>query len=255
MASSPVSPTLPCKQCGYNNEPERVYCHNCGGKLDRSLLPKEDQIRRESPDKARRRIRRMANPESNPVVRELKALVKTLVWAAVVAALILAALPPADAPGRQPELADRIVGSELMDALSRPQPTMVTFSEADINGFFRTSMKAAKAPEWMPMTFERAYVRLKPGVVHIGQRQSLYGYALYSTTAYKLEVKNGAFTPTNVGGSFGRMKVHPVLMNGLNFTFSKFWNALKRERDMMTKMQDVRVEQGRITLVTKGAGR
>jgi hypothetical protein len=91
-------------------------------------------------------------------------------------------------------------------------------------------------------------------VVHIGQRQALYGYPLYSTTAYKLDVVNGAFTATNVGGTFGRASVHPVIMRALDVVFKKFWTALKREREMMSRMQAVRVEQGRITMVTKGAG-
>ncbi len=255
MASSPASPTLPCKQCGYSNEPERVYCHNCGAKLDRSLLPKEDQLRRESPDKARRRIRRMANPEASPILREAKALAKTLAWAAVVAALILAALPPADAPAKQAELGDRMVGSDLITALEKPQPTVVAFSEADINSFFKTSVKAAPGPDWLPLKFDRAYVKLLPGAVRIGQRQTIYDYPLYSSTAWKLEVKDGAFTATNVGGTFGRLAVHPVLMGALDFVYQKFWTALKRERDMMSKMQMVRVEQGKITLITKGAGR
>ena len=34
--------TLTCAECGFVNEAERVYCHNCGKKLDRSLIPKED---------------------------------------------------------------------------------------------------------------------------------------------------------------------------------------------------------------------
>ena len=35
--SQSSTPKLTCGQCGYENEPERVYCHNCGTKLDRSV--------------------------------------------------------------------------------------------------------------------------------------------------------------------------------------------------------------------------
>src|SRR3954470_20899329 len=105
--NSAPAPTLQCKECEYQNEPERVYCHNCGAKLDRSVLPKEEQIRRESPDKARKRIMKMTNPGASRVRRELGALVKTLIFAALVACLVQALrapdhLPPAksDAPAR-----------------------------------------------------------------------------------------------------------------------------------------------------------
>ena len=51
---------LTCGQCGYANEPERVYCHNCGSKLDRSVLPKEEAKRKEeSPETARRIVARL----------------------------------------------------------------------------------------------------------------------------------------------------------------------------------------------------
>lgn len=32
---------LICTQCNHENEVERIYCHNCGSKLDRSQLPVE----------------------------------------------------------------------------------------------------------------------------------------------------------------------------------------------------------------------
>ena len=40
--------TLTCKACGYSkNELERVYCHECGEKLDRSHLPKKKDTSQE----------------------------------------------------------------------------------------------------------------------------------------------------------------------------------------------------------------
>jgi hypothetical protein len=37
---------LACTECQHQNEVQRIYCHNCGAKLDRSALletrPKED---------------------------------------------------------------------------------------------------------------------------------------------------------------------------------------------------------------------
>ena len=77
--------TLPCEQCGYANEPERVYCHNCGAKLDRSLLPKTTEKPPERPEKARKRIEKMTNPKSGGVGREIKALFKVAFFSALLA--------------------------------------------------------------------------------------------------------------------------------------------------------------------------
>ena len=49
---------LTCAECKYENEVERVYCHNCGEKLDRSLLPKVDEVKPgDDLDKAGRKVR------------------------------------------------------------------------------------------------------------------------------------------------------------------------------------------------------
>ena len=50
--------TLTCKQCNYENEAERIYCHNCGAKLDRSVVPQEKKME-ESPDKQRKRVKKL----------------------------------------------------------------------------------------------------------------------------------------------------------------------------------------------------
>ena len=73
MAKSP-EPTKPvnltCEQCGHENEAERVYCHNCGGKLDRSLLPKEDPktSTQAAVEAARKHVAKMTNPGSGGVL-------------------------------------------------------------------------------------------------------------------------------------------------------------------------------------------
>src|SRR3954447_3928766 len=99
MSTNPApSQTLQCKECQYENEPERVYCHNCGAKLDRSVLPKEEQIRRESPEKARKRIKRMTNPGDSVFKRELEAFVKTVIFALLAAILVQMVRAPENIP-------------------------------------------------------------------------------------------------------------------------------------------------------------
>ena len=126
--------TLTCKDCGYVNEAERVYCHNCGNKLDRSLLPKEEDVKkREKPGHARKRIQRMANPGSGLIKREVTALVKTIAYAALVAGLILAVREPDNVPSKKGDLSMRQVSSELMDAAQSPQPRALAFTQRCIH--------------------------------------------------------------------------------------------------------------------------
>jgi hypothetical protein len=252
MATTPA-PTLTCAQCGYTNEAERVYCHNCGTKLDRSLLPKEEpKQQQESVAARRRRVRRMTNPDSG-MLPHLKKALSVLFYAAIVATLVLIALPPENVPGK-PEVADRMLGSELLDAVESPQPRQLVFSENDVNAHLRSVR--SKVGDIVPgMEFKRAFAQLEPGKVRIGIEETLFGYSMYWTIDEELSVVNGKFTSRQVGGHFGRLGLHPALMEYAGKIFSKLWTALKREQEQLGHMLAVRVEQGRIIFVTNPAVR
>lgn len=254
MASSPTSgSTLTCPQCGYVNEAERVYCHNCGAKLDRSLLPKEDDVKtRESIERTRKRVKRMTNPSPFSLAREIKTLIGVLLWATVAAALIQFARKPDGVPPVQQELAARLVGSDLSDAIEAPQGRQVEFTEAEVNAHLKGLVKS-RAGGLPGVRFERAYAKFEPGKVYIGMQQSLWGYHIYSGVAHSLSVRNGQLVTKNVGGNFGRLPVHPAIMEYADFAFKKLWAALHREQEQMERMQAIRVNKGSITLVTKPA--
>ncbi len=244
---------LPCGQCGYENEAERVYCHNCGAKLDRSLLPKEEENsqKTETPAQARKRIAKMTNPKAGGGLREVKTALNVLIYSALLAALFLITQKPEGVPEVSRELAARSVGMDMMEAFNAPQSVRLDFSEPEINAHLKQLLKP-KAGAVPGMEFKRAYVNLLPGVVHIGSEQMFVGLPMYSGVLYRLEVKDGKFTPTILGGNFGRLAVHPMAMQYLDFFFKKLWEALQRERKQMDKMQMVIVQKGTMTLVTKG---
>src|ERR1700677_54606 len=99
MASNPPkTANLPCPQCGFVNEAERVYCHNCGSKLDCSLLPTHDEQGEDSPAKARKRISKMTNPKTGFIFQEVKTFLKVEISAAIVAVLFLIAQKPDEVP-------------------------------------------------------------------------------------------------------------------------------------------------------------
>jgi hypothetical protein len=243
--------TLTCPQCGYVNEAERVYCHNCGAKLDRSLLPKEDdQETRDTIERTRKRVKKMTNPGRG--MQDVRTFLATLGWAALAAAIILMARPPNNIPPKQEGLADRMIASELMDVLESRQPRAIQFNERDVNQHFAAARSKTKAT--IPgLKFERAFAQLEPGIIRVGLEQSVGGYPIYSGVAYKLQIKGGRLVATTVGGNFGRLQVHPMLMEYASAAFSKLWAAMTREKEQLDKMASVHIDKGVITFVTKGA--
>jgi hypothetical protein len=253
MPTNPSSTAnLPCEQCGYLNEPERVYCHNCGAKLDRSLLPKGEEKKRESPEKARKRITKMTNPQANWLWRELKTLVQVMLYSVVTAAIILIAQAPHGVPDAKMAPALRLVNSDMMDALQSPTPVALSFSEDEVNQFLKQKLKAKEG--MIPgVQFTRAFVNLRPGAVRINSENSVWGYPAFSGVEYRPEVKDGKFSATVIGGNFGRLAVDPQIMRYAVAVFQSLWTSLEPERKNMDKMQSVTVGEDRIDLVTKGA--
>ena len=256
MATTPSGPTLTCSQCGFANEAERVYCHNCGAKLDRSLLPKAEEADKESIDKTRKRVKKMTNPGGSNVVRELKALANVLVWAALVALIVgFVRVPDGLPPAKSDDLSLRMIGSELAEAAESLQPRTLIITEAEANSYLRTSLKS-KGSGWIPgAKFERAFVKFERENVYAGLEQSLFGFPLHSGARYHIGVKDGKFFAESAGGNLGRIAIHPALMKYASAAFQPLWKALKRENDQVQGMQNVVVDKERIGLVTKGRGK
>ncbi|MEI9892713.1 MAG: zinc ribbon domain-containing protein [Chthoniobacter sp.] len=255
MSTNPPAPapTLLCEQCGYANEPERVYCHNCGAKLDRSLLPKAAEKAQENPEVARKRIAKMTNPKSGAAGREIKTLFKVAFYSAAIAAIFLILQQPEDLPEvKKGSESQRMINSDMMEALGSPTPARVSFSDDDINSHLKRAMNKPKDTMVPGIQVVRAYVACVPGVLRLYSEQSTFGYPTFSRIDYKLEVKDGKFIPTIVGGAFGKLAIDPQLMQYADYAFGTLFDSLAREHKQMDKMLSVSVQQGRIDLVTKG---
>ncbi len=255
MAKSP-EPTKPvnlaCEHCGHQNEAERVYCHSCGKKLDRSLLPKEDpkSTTQDSPEEARKRITKMTNPDSGGAIRDIKTAANVLFYAALAALVLLIVQKPDNVPEVKKELMERSVGGDLMDAIASPQPRRVDFTEAEVNNHLQQILKTTGNGGLIE--FQRLFVNFRPGTVHFASQQDLFGLPIYSGVTYRVETKDKKLTTTLIGGNFGRLAVHPDLMQYLDFSFQKLWTALSQQKKQLADMQRIVVHKGTVELVTKG---
>jgi hypothetical protein len=255
MATTPPAPTnLTCPNCGYVNEAERVYCHSCGSKLDRSILPAHEDSAEDSPEKARKRISKITNPKTRRGFQEINLFIKLEIFAAIVAALWLIAKTPEGVPEAKKDSIQRLINSDMMEALQSAQPRSISFAEDEVNQHLKKAVKPADTI--IPgVASSRTYVVFYPDVIRIGTEYSVFGYPIFTEVLFRVEVKDGKFISPIIGGNLGRLQVHPRLMEYSDFIFGSTWESLKRERSQMDKMSKVTVKKGDITLVTKGAGR
>jgi hypothetical protein len=253
MAST--SPTITCKQCNFANEPERVYCHNCGAKLDRSLLPKEPaKAGKEASDKSRKRVQKLTKPNSGFFAMWHKTALNTVASALTVAALIQMARPPAGVPPIYTK-------DQLLDAPQIPQdiedlqmsPTAQTrqLTEPMINMYLANAIKTTGDTSADYFQFNRAFANLNKDSIRITAQESAFGYPIYAGSTYKLAIAGGKLVATNVGGNVGRLPVHPMIMEYCASAFDNLWAALQHEKTLLDGMQSVSVQNGAFIFVTK----
>ncbi len=244
---------LICTVCGYANEPERVYCHNCGAKLDRKSLPKDDPKRqlREA-----QRVKKLVKPSKRRFFRFVKGVVDTLIVALFVAYVALMFFPPAKLPPR-PTDEQRLTAPQLNltleQGLASSSVQTLVFTEQMINNYIASRFRSKPTELFGGLTAsnEGVLVVLKNGLVNITQHNQFAGIPVYFTTRYALSIKNGALVATNKGGAIGRAPLHPLLMNSIEqLAFPSLWRALAGEQKLLGLMQQITVKDGQIILVT-----
>ncbi len=247
--------TLVCKQCNFENEPERVYCHNCGAKLDRSLLPPEAS-RREDPVVMQERVRKMVSPNRGMGLRWVKNLVTSVVTASVLASLLLIIKPPAGVPTVSKEASlDAPAITEDRENLA-PQPNrMRKYTEDEVNAFLQYSVRGKAASSYgISMQFDRAFVHFLEGRFSITSQQSIFGVPIYATTVRTVQIKNGAIISQVLGGSFGSFHIPAAAMPHLEGVFTPLRTALDHNRALIAKLQSVTFHDKSVELVSTPTG-
>ena len=237
---------LVCAECRHENEAERIYCHNCGERLDRSVVAA--QKKGQDPKDEHRRLQKMLGPP-NRARQNFFAVSKLALAAAVVAALVQIALPPElPAPTK---IVPPQVDLDLENAGSHQKPGPLEYSQDQINAYLAYRLISKKKALNNPvLTFVRATASFREGACTIGVERSLFGYSLFSRASYRVDAGAGKIAATNNGGWIGRMPVHPAIMRFGGIIFADLWSALERERKLLGKMAAVNFHDGGVSITT-----
>src|SRR6476469_10886323 len=207
MTTTPTMTKLVCAECRHENEAERIYCHNCGERLDRSGVVRQKKA--EDPqEEARRRLQKMLGPP-NQVRRNFFAMSKLALAALVAAALVEIALPP-DLPAPTKTMPTQ-VDIDLENAASFQKAGPMEYSQDQINAYLTYRLTSKKKALNKPLLdFVRATASFREGACTIAMERSFFGYSLFSSTSYRVDTVAGKISATNVGGWIGRLPVHPA---------------------------------------------
>ena len=243
--------TLLCKQCNFENEPERVYCHNCGAKLDRALLPPE-ATKREDPQAVQKRVRTMVQPRRVAAVPFFKNLMGSLLVAALLAVLIAMAQPPVDRAPMSDEavIAAPPISDNLEDLLQTPGSRPQTYTENQVNGFLLASLHGKSQSTFGITTkYERTFVRFQEGLCRTTLQFSIFGYSLYFGCNDGVEIRNGQLVTHPQTGSIGRLQIPASLMPMMEK--APLWAALDPLKKLVVRLGALTFHPGHVVVAPK----
>jgi hypothetical protein len=226
---------LVCPECDRQNEPERIYCHDCGARLDRSVLAKVVP-KQENAKETHRRLRSMLDPGRAKTRLMFFKISKLILGACTLALLIQMFQPPADLPERVKNLELQQINLDLETASMSHSAAPLRYTEAQVNAYLANVVKGKQAALSKLLQFERALVSFDEGVCRITAERSLFGVSVFPAISYNVTLQNGTLTASNNGGSIGRMPIHPMIMKFGDILFTDLWTVLDREKKSVSKM-------------------
>ena len=239
---------LICPECQRENEAERIYCHNCGVRLDRSAVAPRKSAQ-EGLKETQRRVRRIFDPTRVKVRFWFFRTAKVVLGACATAAFIQMVLPPDVPPPVKPLLLPSQINFDLENAVNYHRPQQLQYTEDQVNAYLGYALKIKQSALDKPMLdFKRVVVGFGEGDVKVTAERAFFGFSLYSGSSYKLKVQDGKLVASNNGGSIGRIPVHPVAMRLMEVIFADIWAALDRERKLVAKMNAIEVHPKSILL-------
>jgi len=243
---------LVCPECGHDNEPERIYCHSCGARLDRAGVAM-GKSREEAFHETRRRVRSMFDPTRVKIRFWFFRTAKLILAACAAAAAIEMISPPDVPPPVKSSLLLSQMTLELENAVTYHRPAQLQYSEDQVNAHLAYALKNKQSALNKPLLeFKRAIVALDEGQLKLTTERSVLGLSLYSTVSYVVTLREGHMTAATNGGSIGRVPVHPQLMRLVDGIFADVWTALDRERKLVAKMASIELHSKSVVLNAPG---
>lgn len=241
---------LICPECRRENEAERIYCHDCGARLDRSALAKIAP-KGEDAKETQRRLRTMLDPQRAKMRLMFFKISKLILGAFVAAALIQMVLPPDVPPSKKSEEFPPQINLDIENAAITPGAPPLQYTEAQVNAYLGSALKSKKPALSKLLQFERAIVHFEAQICRITTQRSIFGFSFYTTTSSKATLENGTLKAANIGGRIGRLPIHPLLMKYADPIFGDLWMALDRERKAVSKMNAIEFHPQAVVLIPK----
>ena len=244
--------SLVCKACGYVNESERIYCHNCGTKLNREMLIPQQEVQEEMAQKKQREVKKIMSPGRGNSAKTWRKLWKTAALAAVAGLLIDAVLPPEGVtlPAKDTQALEALPLDTLLESLTAaPTGKRIALREADVNAYLRRE-RFRKLPSWLTDSIPlRALVHFEPNNATFTLLANVAGHPLCATLSGSLKSdRNAGIVATCTGGSIGRIQIPAQLAGYAGGAIPLLLDSMKRERELLGQLGSIEIGKQQIIL-------
>ena len=245
--STATAVQLICPECQHENEAERIYCHDCGAKLDRSSLSARKVAQLENPEETHKRLQSMFS-QRRARMRSLLLNGAKLTAASCVAAIVAQMFIPPDVP---PPVQTATLPPQINLSLERltqsRQPQLIQFSEDDVNAYLSNAFRSKKKKlSYSLLDFERAVVAFHEGSCRITIERSIFGYSFYTSESCEAQITGGKLTASTQGGAIGRLPIHPLLMRYGGFLFADAIRTMDREHKLLDRIGSMQIHEKQV---------
>lgn len=245
---------LSCASCGYENDPTRVYCHNCGLRLERGRTAPPPTGFTHPTD-----VARMKKPR-RPVAWGLyfRAMCKLALLAVLAGAIVMALRPPGNVPAPVPQdesLALRL--NALLDSSSSStEARAFALPAGDINRWLVSSVTMREGGEAVPLRPERIYAVPGNGKVRVGLEVGLAGsLKIFFEGDYEPVLGGDGYTLVPRRYSVGRLQLPVLLGWPVQRQFDGLTGALAEPLGQLARASYIGVSPETVTLRWSGTGR
>lgn len=247
MSTAPAV-QLSCPECRHENEAERVYCHECGARLDRSPLASHKVAKPETPEQMHKRMRSLFARRRFKArlffVKAAKLIVAAGAASVVFEVLIAPDLPETPKSATLPPQ----INLNLERLTQSRQPPLLRYSEEDINAYVANVLKNKKDKLNHPLIdFERAVAAFGEDNCRVTIERSIFGYSIYTSGNYSIQSDGGKVNVSPRGGAIGRLPIHPYLMQYGGFLFGDVVAVMDRERKLLGRVGSIQMHEKEIS--------
>ena len=244
---------LKCGKCGHENDLTRVFCQNCGTRLERTEeAPKGPSI---TPVPVKRKSVRQGPSALALLGQFLKGLVSLAFLGALLALFIQLGRSPDGIPAAAP--VDNVAASELYEGMKTFTTSAFRRSldvkQSQINNYLASRLASADGGPAQGAQFARAFVVLGEGTFQFYVERKYLGLSVYfRIDCAPLSGPEGA-TAIVKGGSIGRISLPPLLLRLMQArVITPAVQALNEPIEILRKANQVTIVPGTVNLAWAG---